>query len=170
MVDNYFTFMQLPLRFNIDKKLLQQRYYDLQRQFHPDRLGHCGVLEKSQAMQTTTYLNNAYQTLKQPVSRAIYLLKLSGVDMNINASLIDDEVFLNEQLMWREQLDTLEKTDGAIGAIKTNIKIRMTQLEQRLSELFAKKEKLNVNISEEIKQVIMRLHFFVKLKRQINCG
>ena len=120
---DYFALFALPCAFEIDAALLAERYRGLQQNVHPDR--HVGATDHEQrlAMQYTTFVNEAYTTLKSPLSRAIYLLELAGSRIEENPSL--DPGFLMEQIELREALEEtnseaaagafLKRIDGAIG-------------------------------------------------------
>ena len=84
---DYFALFGLPCAFEIDAALLADRYRGLQQNVHPDR--HVGATDHEQrlAMQYTTFVNEAYTTLKSPLSRAIYLLELAGSRIEENPSL-----------------------------------------------------------------------------------
>lgn len=97
---DHFTLFRLPRRFSIDAAELDQRYREMQAQVHPDRHAHLGDTEKRLAMQWSTRVNEAYQTLKKPLPRAEYLLKLLGVDVHLERAMPTD--FLVQQMEWRE--------------------------------------------------------------------
>ena len=76
---DFFSFLGLPRKLNIDAADLEQRYRALSRQFHPDYFYNATAAERRASLGRSSYLNDAYRTLKSPVSRIEYLLKLEGV-------------------------------------------------------------------------------------------
>src|SRR5436190_602835 len=76
---DFFSFLGLPRKLNIDAADLEQRYRALSRQFHPDYFYNATAAERRASLERSSYLNDAYRTLKSPVSRIEYLLKLEGV-------------------------------------------------------------------------------------------
>ena len=58
---------------------LEQRYRALSRQFHPDYFYNASPAERRASLERSSYLNDAYRTLKNPISRIEYLLKVEGV-------------------------------------------------------------------------------------------
>src|SRR5207249_10112446 len=58
---------------------LEQRYRALSRQFQPDYFYNAPPAERRGALEKSSYLNDAYRTLKNPVARIEYLLKLEGL-------------------------------------------------------------------------------------------
>ncbi|MDH5766460.1 MAG: Fe-S protein assembly co-chaperone HscB, partial [Gammaproteobacteria bacterium] len=73
---NYFEIFETPVIYDIDIKNISHIFLQLQKAVHPDRFAHGSDQEKRIAMQQTSLINQAFQTLKEPVSRAQYMLKL----------------------------------------------------------------------------------------------
>ena len=76
---DFFSFLGLPRTLRIDMADLEQRYRALSRQFHPDYFYNAPPAERRGALEKSSYLNDAYRTLKNPVARIEYLLKLEGL-------------------------------------------------------------------------------------------
>ena len=79
--ETYFEFLDLPRNLTIDAKDLEKRFYALSRQLHPDLHSRKSPAEREQAEESTAVLNDAYRTLRDPIARAEYLLKLEGFDI-----------------------------------------------------------------------------------------
>src|SRR5262245_45620437 len=75
---DFFSFLGLSRKLTIDTADLEQRYRALSRQFHPDYFYNAPPAERRASLERSSYLNDAYRTLKNPVSRIEYLLKLEG--------------------------------------------------------------------------------------------
>jgi molecular chaperone HscB len=75
---DYFSFLGLPRRLNISANDLEQRFRGLSRQFHPDYFFNAPPGERRASLERSSYLNDAYRTLKQPIARVDYLLQLEG--------------------------------------------------------------------------------------------
>ncbi|WP_413699387.1 Fe-S protein assembly co-chaperone HscB [Psychromonas sp. KJ10-10] len=78
---NYFQLFSLPTDFSIDTQQLASTYRELQKQFHPDKSVMLSDAERLVAMQKSTEINDAYQTLKNSCLRAQYILSLLGLDI-----------------------------------------------------------------------------------------
>lgn len=104
-MQNHFDLFQLPQRFAVDTKALEQAYHRVQGQAHPDKFAHASDAEKRVAMQWATRANEAYQTLKSPLRRARYLCELNGVDLQTESNTAMAPGFLMQQMEWRETLD-----------------------------------------------------------------
>ena len=78
---SYFTLFQLPQHLNLDAAALEKQFYALSRRLHPDRFAAKSAFEQETALAASSHLNDAYRTLKDPILRTQYLLKLEGVEL-----------------------------------------------------------------------------------------
>lgn len=102
---DHFALFGLPAAFGIDRQLLETRYRDVQREVHPDRFAHAGEADRRRSVQWATRVNEAYQVLRKPLSRAQYLLHLQGVDIAADKNTAMAPDFLIEQMEWREAVE-----------------------------------------------------------------
>jgi molecular chaperone HscB len=103
--DDYFRFFGLDQQFQIDLPALDRAYLAVQREVHPDRHARGSDSEKRIAMQMAILSNTALQTLKNPITRGLYLCKLHGVDARLETNTAMPTAFLMKQMDWRESLD-----------------------------------------------------------------
>src|SRR5271154_4153529 len=75
---DYFEFFGLDRKLVINLDELQQRFYQLSRQWHPDRFSRRPLEEQNHSLEATSLLNDGYRTLKDPMKRAEYLLTQEG--------------------------------------------------------------------------------------------
>jgi molecular chaperone HscB len=87
---NYFEFFDLPAKLQIDTVSLEQRFYALSRRLHPDRFASKPAAEQESALAESSLLNDAYRTLKDPILRTQYLLKLEGVELEEQSKAATD--------------------------------------------------------------------------------
>jgi len=78
---DYFAVFSLDRKLVLDERALQTRFYELSRQYHPDRFANQSVLDQAYALDFTAMLNDAFRVLKDPIRRSEYLLKLEGFDI-----------------------------------------------------------------------------------------
>src|SRR5271169_2657194 len=78
---DYFSFFGLPPKLNVDVVGLEKSFYELSRRLHPDLNARAGSQEQEWSLQKSSLLNDAYRTLKDPIKRTQYLLKLEGVEL-----------------------------------------------------------------------------------------
>lgn len=131
---DFFALFGLKRAYRIDAARLDQAYHELQGQVHPDRHAHLSDAEKRLSMQWATQVNEAYRTLKKPLLRANYLLRLAGTDTDHESNTAMPAEFLMEQMEWREavaeareagehhELEKLmQRLDKHAGAIRDEI-------------------------------------------------
>jgi molecular chaperone HscB len=103
---DYFAFFGLPRKLRIDSADLEQRFRTLSRQFHPDYFYNAAPAERRASLERSSYLNDAYRTLKQPASRIEYLLRVEGfgpaspedASRQVPPGLLEEVFTLNEEL------------------------------------------------------------------------
>lgn len=104
LASDFFSLFDLPRTFEVDQSRLETRYRDIQSEVHPDRFANAGDAQRRLSMQWATRVNEAYQTLRKPLSRARYLLEIAGVDLAAESNTAMPAAFLMEQMTWRESL------------------------------------------------------------------
>jgi molecular chaperone HscB len=78
---DYFSFFGLPRKLNLDTAELEREFYRLSRKLHPDVYARASQQEQQWSLEKSSQLNDAYRTLKDPISRTEYLLRLEGVQL-----------------------------------------------------------------------------------------
>ncbi|KGX58040.1 Fe-S protein assembly co-chaperone HscB [Burkholderia pseudomallei TSV44] len=122
--DSHFDLFHLPARFALDEPTLDAAYRAVQSQVHPDRFAAAGDAQKRIAMQWATRANEAYQTLRDPLKRATYLLHLRGVDVGAENNTAMEPAFLMQQMEWRERIEDAAgaKNVDALGALLAELR------------------------------------------------
>jgi molecular chaperone HscB len=87
---NYFEVFSLPSKLTLDTVGLEKQFYVLSRKLHPDRFVSKPIAEQEAALAQSSQLNNAYRTLKDPILRTQYLLKLEGVELEEQSKAATD--------------------------------------------------------------------------------
>jgi molecular chaperone HscB len=103
---DYFTFFGLRRRLRLDVKDLEQRFRALSRLFHPDYFHNAAPTERLASLERSSYLNDAFRTLRDPMTRLEYLLKLEGftpkesrdATTKVPHGLLEEVFGLNEEL------------------------------------------------------------------------
>jgi molecular chaperone HscB len=78
---DYFTFFGFPRKLDLDTSALEKEFYALSRRLHPDVFAQAGIQERAWSLEQSSMLNDAYRTLKDPIKRTEYLLRLEGVEL-----------------------------------------------------------------------------------------
>jgi len=165
MFKNYFQLLGLPVDFEVNRSTLTNNYRELQRQFHPDKFAHSSDMEKRLSVQHSAQINDAFQTLKNPLKRAIYQLSLLGLELKDNETSMDP-MFLMEQMDLREQLEHISTSpdpDIALDKMQTKIAGNLNSHIKNITALFNSGEE---NSLEEIKNNILKMQFLNKLQQQ----
>jgi molecular chaperone HscB len=88
---DYFTFFGLPFRLNVEPQKLEREFYALSRHLHPDVNAVSSDQEQQWSLEKSSQLNDAYRTLKDPITRTEYLLRLQGVQLEEQSKAATDE-------------------------------------------------------------------------------
>ncbi len=107
-----FALFGLPRRFAMERTELDARRRALQAEVHPDRFAAGGAAAQRVAMQWAVRVNEAYERLKNPLSRAGYLCELSGVPIAAEDNTAMPAEFLTQQMAWREALDEADSREA----------------------------------------------------------
>jgi molecular chaperone HscB len=78
---DYFTFFGLPRKLDLNVSGLEREFYALSRKLHPDIYSGADPREQEWSLEQSSQLNDAYRTLKDPIKRTEYLLRLEGVEL-----------------------------------------------------------------------------------------
>jgi molecular chaperone HscB len=111
---DFFSFFGIEPQLALDPVSLQKRFYELSRQWHPDRFAARGAADRQLALENTALLNDAFRTLKQPVSRAEYVLSRHGLAIDEAASKQVPPELLEEVFEMNMALDELKDGDASV--------------------------------------------------------
>lgn len=134
----YYEIFGLEPRLRLDADDLQRRFYELSRRFHPDRFQMKSAGERQQSLDSTALLNDAFRTLRDPVSRAEYVLQASGFNIGEQRSKDVPEELLEEVF---ELNMTLEELRGGDQQARP-------QLEQARGKFLAMRDASDVRLAE----------------------
>jgi molecular chaperone HscB len=134
---DHFDRLGLPRGFDTDADLLDRSYFEAQRQLHPDRFATRTPRERTFSQLQAVSLNEAYETLKDPVSRAEYLIALAGMEVvPEGCSLVNEQKLLHEVMERREALADAE-TGDAVAALEDEARRDTDRCLRDLSAAFA---------------------------------
>ncbi len=95
---DYFTFFGFPRKLNIDTAALEKEFYALSRRLHPDVFGQAEDRERAWSLEQSSMLNDAYRTLKDPIKRTEYLLRLEGLELEEQSKQATEKARLTGEL------------------------------------------------------------------------
>jgi len=142
--------------------MLEKAYRDMQSRVHPDRFARAGAAERRASLQWTTRVNEAFQVLKNPVSRARHLLELHGVDVAFETNTAMPAEFLMQQMELREQLE--EARDAkALDALRAGLQKSRKSLEREIAETIDAKKAY-----QGAADLVRKLQFLHRLDEEID--
>ena len=132
---NDFELFDVPLQFAQDSAVLDARWKELQREAHPDKFAAQGPAAQRLAMQWSVRINEAYQRLKNPLKRAVYLCELRGAPIEAESNTAMPADFLMQQMQWREALDDadgIENLEEIAAEAMSSKREQLSKIEQLL--------------------------------------
>ncbi len=170
-IENYFKLLGLPVSFDINKELLNSNYHDIQKTVHPDKFANASDLERRLSVQKAAQINDALETLKNPLRRSIYLLSLYDIELGENNNSVDP-AFLMEQMELRENLsqvsdkaDPLAELDIILDDVKSRIKQINSDLEILFQQLLLNEQKDDELLKKTSAQVL-KMQFLNRLQEE----
>ncbi|MFO1382333.1 MAG: Fe-S protein assembly co-chaperone HscB [Moraxella osloensis] len=190
---NYFELMNVPQQYQIDIAKLQQTLRQLQSKFHPDNNLDASVAEQNLSLsantdgflresiaklsalkpeQASAIINEAYNTLKNPDSRASHLLALKGISQSINQPIRDLE-FLDDAMSFRIDLDDADNQSITLLSKKLtewldNYQLAFDEVYQKIDNSAAAAAEANDDaLTTQAIDIIQKLQFLVKLQADV---
>ena len=159
---DYFTFMGLPHRLNLETAELERRFRALSRQFHPDFFYNATPVERLASLERSSYLNDAYRTLRDAVTRLQYVLQIEGLSpagpadasRQVPPSLLENVFALNEELdevrAARANGAPADVWQGRLERARGPIEAKRVEHEAQLQELAARWDALADRPPDEV--------------------
>lgn len=133
---DYFEIFGLPRAFDLDAAALRSAYLGLARSVHPDKIAAASPEAARMSMRLSAQLNEAFETLRDPIRRADYLLERCGGDTAVQDKTVPQDV-LSETLMLREEIEEARAAgdESALAALKARVRERYDAGSARVAEL-----------------------------------
>ena len=190
---DYFAVFGLPRRLTLDLRALERDFYRLSRKYHPDVYATRSAEEQQWSLDQTSLLNDAYRTLKNPVTRTEHLLSLEGVvleagksedgtpkDSRVPADLLEEVFELNMQLEEMRANRKMGEDDPTLRAelekARTNFESQLASLDSNLGERWGKWDTAletgsadeKTKIIDEMVALLDRRRYIRNLVRDVN--
>ncbi|AMN49881.1 Fe-S protein assembly co-chaperone HscB [Psychrobacter sp. P2G3] len=166
--NNFFALFEQPVQFEVNQDSLDQRLRLLQKRYHPDNVAK-NLSDTAQAQQqseqASALINQAYQTLSTPDSRASYLLDMADQAQNLEHSIADLD-FLEDAMQMRIDLDeAIEDKDRAtLQQLHPQITQRLAKQSERFSTAYQSQDwQTAIDATQKLK-------FLVKLNADVTTG
>lgn len=168
---DFFVFFGLDRRLIIDPAHLQKRFYELSREWHPDKFTRRSKAEQEEALEASSILNDGYRTLKEPASRAEYLLTQEGQPIaeqrgkDVPPELLEEVFELNMAL--EEARGGDESARSQLEEAKVKFNSMQVQSDHELEVLFRKYDAA-VEESQEASQALAEIRNVLNRRRYTN--
>ena len=161
----YYDALGLAPSLSLDAEDLKKRFYERSRQWHPDRFSRAGAAEQEQALEMTAVLNDAFRTLRDPVSRAEYFLKENGVELGkaAPAELLEEVFELNMALEELKGGD--ESARPQLLAARDRFQGMLAGSDAGLAKLFGRE--MGPKVLDEIRAELNRRRYIANLVREV---
>jgi molecular chaperone HscB len=167
-LSNYFDFFGIPHKLNLDLKDLEARFYALSKQWHPDRFARAGATERQESEDATATLNDGYRTLKEPISRAEYLLKEHGFDIGEQKSSNVPPELLEEVFELNMALEEIESSRPQLAEAKERFLAMREELDRQLDLEFVDYDLTQDRaVLERIRGLLNRRRYIRNLVNQV---
>jgi molecular chaperone HscB len=124
---DYFAFFGLPRKLNVDTSALEREMYSLSRKLHPDLFVRTSSQEQHWSLEQSSKLNDAYRTLRDPIARTEYLLKLEGVQLEEQSKAATEQARvtgeLKKQVVPPDLLEEVFELNMQLEELKANKKL-----------------------------------------------
>ncbi|MFC1507628.1 co-chaperone HscB [Pseudomonadota bacterium] len=161
---NHFELFRLPFQFELDGSLLSTQFRELQRRFHPDNFATASERDRLMSVQKAAQINDAFQTLKNPISRTEYMLSEKGVDIRGEQKTLHDPEFLMQQMELREALEDIPHASDPEDALFDFEKQILVLYKSQLADL---EGLLNQEDWLQAADAVRKLKFIDKLRYEI---
>ena len=135
-----FELLQLPVTYRLDEERLETVYLHVSRTVHPDYFSQADQDERVLSENLSARINDAYRTLKDPVSRSEYLLRRAGGKSATEDKRVPPRL-LGEVLMLREEIEQA-RADRRPGVVATIHQALRQRVSKSLEELARQHERL----------------------------
>ncbi len=134
-MQNFFDILGLPTDFALEEKALETAYFAAQRKTHPDLAIGKPEAERVEAFLKSQLVNEAYEALKNPLSRAEHLLALQNIFVNTDEQKNVPPALLMEIMELRERLE--EAASGVeLNAMLAELKQLATDSKATIASAF----------------------------------
>lgn len=157
LVADHFSRLGLQRKYDLKVDDLERQYFGFQRSFHPDRFAGKSPREQAISMEYAANINDAYETLRDPLLRAEYLLKLQGHKVaGSNGETVDEPGLLLEVMELSEVISGAETLDQLFPLMeRANAEVAASEL--ALGVVFAD------NDFDRAATIALRLRYMIKL-------
>ncbi|HSW46809.1 MAG TPA: Fe-S protein assembly co-chaperone HscB [Phycisphaerae bacterium] len=163
-----FELFGLERAYDVNHKALHRKYLALSRVIHPDIAGTDAPEQRHQALDLCAELNRAYETLRDPVARAEYMLALAGGPKSSEMKAVPQSL-LGEVLVLRESIEEARETGDAamLQSLKAEISAKRQEILGRIAELARTLDCWDAPRRRELREQLNIIKYYGSLLDQI---
>jgi molecular chaperone HscB len=185
---DFFSFFGLPRMLQLDEAALEHEFYALSRKLHPDVYSRSTAREQAWSLEKTSQLNDAYRTLKDPISRTEYLLMLEGIQLEeqskiateqarafgtekkqtVPAELLEEAFELNMLLEEAKMGGVDDDLRGQLNATREALTTRLNTMQEELRAAWKQWDSGDSEAKAQMVDVLNRRSYLRNLLRDIN--
>jgi len=185
---DFFSFFGLPRLLELDEAALEHEFYALSRKLHPDVYSRATAREQAWSLEKTSQLNDAYRTLKDPISRTEYLLMLEGIQLEeqskiateqarafgvekkqtVPAELLEEAFELNMLLEEAKMGGVDDDLRGQLSATREVLTTRLNTMQDELRAAWKQWDSGDSEATAQMVDVLNRRSYLRNLLRDIN--
>ena len=136
---DFFSFLGVPRKLGLDAQDLERRFRDLSRKFHPDYFYNAPPPERLASLERSSYLNDAYRTLRDPAARIEHLLAIEGLPSarsdegttQVPPALLEEVFALNEEL---DEIREQRESGGGESQLRSRLEKARQPIERKREE------------------------------------
>ena len=162
----FFEALGLEPNLSVDADDLKKRFYQRSRQWHPDGFGRASAEDQAKALEMTAALNDAFRTLRDPVARAEYFLRESGMDLSkkeVPPELLEEVFELNMALEEVRGGDASARAQ--LESAELRFRTMLQDIDASLTSLFERPQ--SQPMLEELRQTLNRRKYVTNLVRDV---
>ena len=135
---DYFSMFEMPRKLWVEMSALEQKFLQLSWKLHPDNFVNATAEEREVSLKRSSELNDAYRTLRDPVTRVEYLLAIEGArkegqnKQQAPPELLEEVFELNESL---DELREAKASGGDTASLKQRLEAAEKNFEGKLNDV-----------------------------------
>jgi molecular chaperone HscB len=185
---DFFSFFGMTRKLELDEAALEREFYALSRKLHPDVYSRASTREQVWSLEKTSQLNDAYRTLKDPISRTEYLLLLQGIQLEeqsktatekartagvdkkqtVPAELLEEAFELNMMLEEAKLGGVDEELRGQLKETREGLAQRLEKMQDELHAAWKQWDAGDTGATARMVDVLNRRSYLRNLERDIN--
>lgn len=138
---------------------MEGKYKEWQKKLHPDLVHSKSQKEREFAAEQSARVIDAYRTLSNPLSRAIYMLKINGVEIDEEQTISDPEL-LAEIMEIREEVEEATNSE-ALNDIRSQMQEKLQNWSNSFAHAFQRRN------FEEAKKAIRRMTYYCRVIEEV---